>query len=72
MTSADVFPMEPIGGSTAISAAGWKDGYMRVEWKASGSIYEYGVEERVYILLLNAPSKGRFMKQLMASGVLVN
>jgi hypothetical protein len=64
--------MEPIGGSTAISAAGWKYGYMRVEWKPSGLIYEYGVEERVYTLLRNAPSKGRFMKQLMASGVLVN
>ena len=64
----DDFPMEPIEGSSAVIAGGWKDGRMRVTWNR-GETYEYIVDESVFVLLKKAPSKGRFMKSLMATGV---
>lgn len=67
MSDDDEFPMASIEGSSAVIAAGWKDGHMRVTWRR-GQTYDYEVGEAVYVLLLNAPSKGRFMQSLLAEG----
>lgn len=64
----DEFPMVPITDSSAIIAAGWQAGRMRVQW-TRGDVYEYEVDQKVYELLIVSRSKGRFMQSLMASGV---
>jgi hypothetical protein len=64
----DDFPMQPMT-SEAISEAGWKDGELRVTFRRSGKTYAYEVGEAVWVLLQQAPSKGRFMQSLLAVGV---
>lgn len=57
--------------SSAVSAFVWFEdgrgrGHLDVRWRQSGRVYRYsGVTEDVYRRLLDAPSRGRFVNQVI-------
>ncbi len=52
--------------STLVAAAGWDDGIITIQFR-DGAIYQQMASESTYTALLEAPSKGKFVRAVLTS-----